>query len=221
MGKMPMIAVGVVVLAVVAIVGYLLIDKPQTQAPNSVNSVNNTSNGNSAATSLRNLMAMGQNQQCTFTDVDTGSNGTVYVSNSKMRGDFVSISDSTTVNGHMIVDGDNMYIWTDGEAQGFKASMSASEEVASQIEDNMGGSANSAVDVNAEFDYECSSWSVDNSKFTLPNGVEFQDFSAMMEGVGEMMEENSSSEEGSSDQCGICDSVPAESQAQCRAALGC
>lgn len=216
MSKAVLAVVIAVMIAVAGIAGYLTLNRSNTTSPNATRNTSEESSQHDEAHSLRELLGLGTNLECTFSDQETGSNGTVYVGGeSQMRGDFTSVADTQTVNGHIMVDGDNMYLWTDGETQGFKASLSASQELAEQ------SIGIGAFDVNKDVDYECHNWAPDNSKFTLPSNVEFQDFSAMMESMGEMMEQSGDGKTGDINQCAICDSLPAEAQAQCKQALDC
>ncbi len=204
----------VVVVAAIAVIGFVLTQaKPASNnmASDKVENALEGSNGDGKS-SLRELMALANNQRCTFSDTETGSSGEIFVSGGKVRGDFEVTAEGQTISSHMISDTENLYMWTDGLDTGLKMSIIE----AGEPEDNMSGETQS-VDLNQKVDYECTGWNVDNSKFDLPD-IEFNDFSAMF---NMNMEESTESGSGDTNTCGICDSLPEESQAQCRSALGC
>ncbi len=127
--------------------------------------------------SLRSLLALGKNTMCTFTSTegDTTSSGTVYiVADGSMRGDFTSKTSAGTQTSSMIVKDDTSYVWSGTQGMKMKATASASAQAKTQTQQS--------VDLDAQADYDCSDWSVDQSKFTLPVGVNFLDIEAMMKG---------------------------------------
>ena len=171
-----MVLVGVVIVAAAA---FFLMkgdgDDSATNTENNTTQVNvNDSNGqvqpssSTKSASMKDLMA-GESQTCTYSDA--GYTGTVYVANNKMRMDYTGTSNGVTVTSHSIIDGNVYYSWIDGQPNGFK--FDVSKTGAGQAGPNQN------VDINRTFDYNCSAWSVDNSKFTLPAGVQFTDFAAV------------------------------------------
>jgi hypothetical protein len=185
---------------------------------------------------MKELFASGAAQKCTFEQKvgDMESTGVVYIGNGKMRGDFESKSPAGVVQSHMIIRDNANYVWSDeGGGQGMKMAMTDGEV---QAQENT-NQQNQAVDWNQALGYECTSWGASESVFTLPQGVEFTDLSAMMKqmpkaGAGKMMgaqeEMMGNAEAGGSAggykamQCAACDSAPdADSKAQCKAAIGC
>ena len=132
----------------------------------------NTSNGK---TSLRDLMALGKSQKCTFQVEQDGvaSSGAVYVNGNKIRGDFETTVANKKESGHMISDDSFIYIWTEGAKQGIK--MEAAK-------DNSGINSdvptNEVLDMDADYEYNCSAWTAQTSMFTAPAGVTFTDLSS-------------------------------------------
>jgi hypothetical protein len=103
----------------------------------------------------------------------------------KMRGDFDATVDGKPAKTHMIVDGKSSYIWSDGEKMGFMATFESTDsdlEAPQQSFETSGG-----MDTSAMADYKCSLWITDASKFSLPEGIDFQSFESLMnaEGLGE------------------------------------
>lgn len=121
---------------------------------------------------LAELLALGTSQTCTFTQAD--GEGTVYVANGKMRGDFTSLTDGKTMVSHMISDGATAYTWVDGMPTGFKIAMNAAQAAGQQP---------GTVDVNQKFAYTCSPWNADTNAFTPPAGMQFNDLAALTGGL--------------------------------------
>lgn len=118
--------------------------------------------------SMKELVARGGDYMCTFTQTTdvADSSGTVYISGERLRGDFKShekVSD-TDVESHMIRDGGFAYVWSSAMPTGFKM----------VVDDSASTDSNSTgFDYNQQLDYSCNSWTVDESQFSLPAGVEF------------------------------------------------
>lgn len=180
MNNKVMWVVGIIIIAAIAL--YLIMAKSKTGNEAAVNTAGNSAvkTGQNAATpatkasSLKDLLALGTSQKCTYSD--NGSQGTFYVSGGKSRGDFTSTVAGKSTGGHMIADGKTSYVWMDGEKQGFKMSLDAS----AQQQANAPASQSQGVDVNKQMDYSCQAWSADNSMFTMPSGIEFVDLAEMM-----------------------------------------
>lgn len=123
------------------------------------------------------VVARGENLMCTF-EYNDGTNitsGTIYIADSakRIRGDFnIEKSAAGSMQATLIrVDGYN-HIWSSSLTQGVKVKVAAEEE--SRLFSGKDG----GLDENTEFD--CKSWTLDSSKFTLPAGVNFMDASAQM-----------------------------------------
>jgi hypothetical protein len=187
MNKKVMWAIGAIIVA--ALVIYLIVmAKGKSGNGNNTDSanVNSSQSANSSGSagananvqannesSLKQLLAAGVSQKCTFSD--NGSQGTFYVSSGKSRGDFSSTVAGKATTTHMISDGKTSYVWVDGQPQGFKMSFDA----ASQQQANASASAPKGVDVNKTLDYHCEAWSADSSMFSMPANIQFMDLSTM------------------------------------------
>ena len=129
--------------------------------------------------SFRSLLALGKNTMCSFTSVNEGvtSSGTVYIAASgSMRGDFTSQMSSGTQTSSMILKDDYSYVWSGSQGAKMNVASSASGSASA------GAQAEQSVDLDSQVDYDCQAWSVDQSKFSLPSGVNFLDIEAMMRG---------------------------------------
>lgn len=202
--KMIVGIVGVIIL--IGGIAYFAMGKGGTE------SADTSSAQQATPSSMKELMASGVSQRCTFNDAPAGSatQGTVYIGGGKVRTDFTSQSSSGSVSGHMIADGTTIYTWMDNMSTGFKMSMSATQSSSS-------GSSQQGIDVNKKVDYNCSPWSVDASLFVVPTSITFSDMSAMMQGSAGA----GASAGGNAAQCQACASLSGSAQAQCKAALGC
>lgn len=173
---------GAIVLGV-GIAGYMLM-QPGMEFEVQENSVNTAREaGAGMATgkmSMKNLVAAGVSQKCTFNESNdiSQSSGTVYIANGKMRGDFDSMAQGIAVKSHMIVDGEYSYVWTPDTNQGFKMSITAGESTGASGSSVTQGQQ--TVDYNQELAYSCEPWTADSSRFSLPSGVVFMDMSTMM-----------------------------------------
>src|SRR3989344_2307837 len=132
----------------------------------------NASVGNTFAS----ILALGQDVVCTFNRDDgagDSSSGTFYITagGSQMRGDFSSTQNGTPTDGHLLRTQGYSYMWSDSAPQGIKTQVVNETELTA--EGQSGG-----IDKHTEF--ACQAWSVDNSTFTLPEGVVFTDMSAQI-----------------------------------------
>ncbi len=202
--------IGVVVgIIIVIIIGYLLMNKGANNTGGISNSGSETTGGGQGQKSFKTLLAQGGSQKCSVSYATGGvsSQGTVYVSSGKMRGDFSTAVNGQTNVAHMLIEDSNTYTWMEGMNMGYKMKVDTSAAAGTN------GSQNQ-VDLNQQVDYQCSSWSADPSLFNLPSGINFTDTAALQAGA-------SASSSGSSYQCSACDQLSGDAKAQCRAALNC
>lgn len=218
MNKNIIIAAIIVLLVIVGAGAYLMFKNSST-SPQMDNSdkMMNEEGAMEGKNSLKALLTSGQSQMCTFKDLvdDADYNGTVYVAGGKMRGDFTSTTNGQTYMTHMIIKDNTMHSWTDGQATGFTMAFDVNAAMNSQ-EDTK--DAPKTVDIDKMIDYECSGWSVDESKFTPPASVKFQSMGEMMGPTGAMMDDKSGS---SNSQCAACNALTGDEKTQCLSVLNC
>ncbi len=209
--KILLAAGGIIILA---IAGFLMFGNKDNVGKLENNEQNSQGTENQKS-SLKNLMARSGSHMCTFNEATANStnSGTVYISGGKMRGDFTSIAEGKTMQSHMISMNQESYVWTDDMKQGFK--MSLDQAAPTQ------GKQDQSVDINAELNYKCESWSEDGSKFNLPQGVTFTSMQEMMNGGMMNSGIQGGTGGGNAAQCGTCDQAPEPQRTQCRTALGC
>ncbi len=181
---------------------------PTTISVSPTSAVQETSQENQK--SLRDLLTAGVPQKCTFSDVSSEVNmqGTSYIANGKVRGDFSTTADGKTTNGHTIFDGKVSYVWMDGTSTGFKMEINPTEGSTSNSSTQQG------LDLNKTLDYNCDVWVPDQTLFTPPTNVTFTSFSVPTSTV-------EGSTTGNKSLCSSCDSLTGEQKTQCLTALKC
>lgn len=127
--------------------------------------------------SVKDLLTGTGSQRCTFSDAETGTSSTVYVSNGKVRTDVASTTEGQATMMHAIMADKMMYTWVEGQATGMKLEFDPEEvNEAPEVE----GESQSTVDLNEKVEYDCDRWSPDSSLFAPPTNIEFSDFSNFM-----------------------------------------
>jgi hypothetical protein len=130
---------------------------------------------------MNDLLGRGQNIECQITTINNSvaSEGTFFVADQKIRGDFITESpdlEGVSVSSIIIVD-ETLYVWTelDGESYGVKTVLQESGTESTK--------ANEPVSLDEEVKYSCQAWAdVDQSVFIPPTNVLFQDLSEMLQG---------------------------------------
>lgn len=166
--------------------------------------------------SLKGLLASGRPQRCTFsrTDETSSVDGVAYIAGGKVRGDFTITTSGKAISSHMVLEGQTMHSWTDDPPMGFKMMVSGDAPAAQ--------GQRAPVDADQLLDYRCEGWSVDQSKFGLPSGIQFKNFGAVTAPpAGAGSASASGAVNAKAMQCAACDQVPEAARAQCRAALQC
>jgi len=193
---------------------YLVNSTPNDDQQGVVEEEAMTNEDFSDANSLRALIALGRDLTCDFVhdDPETGrSEGTVFLSGERMRGDFRITANGTEMESHVIRNGSTGYTWgtTPMGTVAIMFDISQEDDIASSNEGE-------SVDLDQNLEFECSAWSVDESKFAPPSDLDFQNVSAQMQMTGEV----DASANGA--QCAACEQIPdASSKGQCKVALGC
>ena len=124
---------------------------------------------------LKDLLAKGKNQKCSWTFQDNSQTitGIIYVSGNKFKQEMAVVDPSTKKATVMdtISDGANMYIWnSETNSKGIK--MKITEDKAP---------ATGSVDWNKQYQYQCSTWTVSEGELTVPTKVQFSDVSQLQE----------------------------------------
>jgi hypothetical protein len=228
--KKTTIIIVVVILLIVLVGGaFFLLGKSHTNPVKSVQT--QMTKMSTEHKSLADFFSMTGSQKCTFSDKSNNSSGTLYIGDSKMRGDLQTADNGKTATTHMINDGSYVYIWTDGQKDGYKMSTATIKKEAAQVsmspESNAPSEAQPSsgpVNMNQKADYSCGPWSVDSSMFAVPQNVTFTDYSSMMQGItpGAAMKSQGMTDQQKQSMCAQCNKVPAGAMRnQCLSQLKC
>ncbi len=186
MSKQLNLILAAIGLIIIVAAGIFVLSKKSTKAPQqAATTIQASPQESQNRGSLKSLLAKGKDLSCAFTSNQGKTKGMVFISGKKMVGDFTTTeSDNKQVESHMIQDDQYSYFWSSAAVQGTKIKISTIEQVtpsptASSQTQNQG------VDINQDVDYQCSDWTVDNSKFVPPSNVTFMDVSALMQQSGQ------------------------------------
>lgn len=130
---------------------------------------------------MKELFGRGKDLECQITTVDNSvaSEGTFFVADQKIRGDFITTSpdlEGDALSSIIIIE-DTMYVWTEieGESYGVKSQMQTTEDTDVQTQE--------PVSLDERVKYACQKWErVDQSIFIPPSDVMFNDMSALLQG---------------------------------------
>lgn len=220
------VAIGVGVIIVIALLaGFFMRNKSASQVKDSMVSPtpqNEAAQPQGMQNTLKGLLGMGQSQTCTYEVGEGLGTSTVHVASGKMRSDTTVKTGQTEVISHTIMDGQTTYSWMDGQKMGYKMDFAAMQGNTMKGDVNNSGQAN--IDPNKQFNFKCSSWSVDNSRFTLPAGVEFNDMTKMMQDMhtGTTTQPNTTPNSGqpsAGSMEAMCANLQEPAKTQCMAAM--
>lgn len=228
MKQLPLI-IGVIIAILLAGAGgyYYVTQRAATSEGRTIaEKTGTTEQGISGMMSLKDIMALGKSQKCTFeySDPETGkTTGTSYISGENVRTDFtITDEENNTTEGGMILVDSTIYTWTNTESKGVKMAISQSMEATINEEIRDTEWSNEYMSPDEKLDYNCTAWNEDPSVFAPPANIEFMDLSEQMKVFEDLQksmdEEGSTSPEAS---CAVCDSMPAEAAAACRSSLNC
>jgi hypothetical protein len=169
--------------------------------------------------SLFDIVKLGKNVKCTFSAEDESgkTSGTTYVSGGKARSDFsITNPDGEKLDSYTISDADWIYLWGSQSEQGTKMKVS---ELPKNEDTGKVTDPKAYEGFNNAFDYKCSPWIPDGSKFNVPTNIVFTDFTDMMKNI---QAETDKLKEGLKGMCGTCDMAgDATKIAECKTNLGC
>lgn len=249
-GKVNVGVIGVVAVGVLLAVGavFLMRGSGEEKAAVSETSGRETSSevmpSAGEEMSLRTLLGMGKSQQCVFKSEGDGvkSEGTFYISGGKSRAmisNTVFGKETERMTSNMIFDtaSNTMYLWDEATKEGMRMTMNLDQvskngEVEGDSDSSDPGDFARELDQN--YSYDCDSWKVNESFFTVPPDVSFAAMPEMMNGGSAPatlpgMNQSEESAPGLSAvsedtvkamSCAACEQV-GDQQEECRKALGC
>lgn len=181
MNKNIIIALGVALVVIGGGAAFVLTNKKDESSNSSQSAANTTTKPSvqESNTTISELLKLGEDRRCTFTGSDAGTefNGTGYFSNNRMQSDFTTKTATETRSGSMIVTKDTQYFWDAASKKGVKTAVQASSQPTQQT------SSQSGIDQNKNYTFKCEKWSVDESKFTPPADVQFQDLTQLLQNI--------------------------------------
>lgn len=126
---------------------------------------------------LESALTGGDAVKCTYEEAD--NSGTAYIaSENKFRVDYTSAEGS----GHMVLNGETMYVWADGESQGFKITnpKDSTDDIAEEYNEY---SPETLKENYNEDNLNCEKFSFDDSLVELPANVQFQSFEELLQNI--------------------------------------
>jgi len=220
--------IGLSVVAVMALLGLILMNMPKDDIGNDDTAVNGEQESTSSqeegisieGRTLKDLMSgdLGENVRCEFSHVVSNDNrldGVTYISGKKVRVDYkLAVPEQGQKDLHMISDGEYGYVWGDsflGDVmQGSKFKLDDTDTADSTEADETAPSGD-------YLDYEtpvtkCEAWNPDMELFEIPGDITFMTAEEL---------QNSVTQGIGTQNCAMCDSLPAEQKASCRRGLNC
>jgi hypothetical protein len=174
--------------------------------------------------SLKDLIARGKDLKCTYSVSGIPGqgqmSGTTYISGEKSFNQSKISGTDLNMETNILIDGEYMYTWSNMTDKGTKMNMEKIKEMELESE-NDGDYEEFTQNYDEEYDYKCTSWKKDNSKFQAPANIEFMDLTTMMTGMTGSLDSGATND-GLGDMCAMCDIVPnEEDKKECLANLGC
>lgn len=183
-------------LAAVVVVGggaYFFINNSGSNNNEQAAPANGTTVQSTASkTSLKELLARGDNLECTFDytdEIGNNTTGTIYVASKKVRADMVfTEKDKQPKEYGMIRDETYLFTWDKTTNEGFKVKTTSLEASDSGRAKEL--QKQQTLDEDRQYEFDCSDWSPDVSFFSPPGNVKFTDFSAQLEKVQQVQQDS-------------------------------
>ncbi len=201
----------------------------QGTEPTSTTGTNDTDGGSeSLVGSITDLLQRGIPMHCTVTYTEEDSTGTVntYVANNKFYTEIAAVlNDGTEQTYYALSDGEWSYMWSPEQGQGIKMQFDATQfEEGFDLPDTPGLETEvDQPDYSQDYNYNCTPWIPDNSKFTPPTDITFMDMDSLLNAIPGMAGEGTEGTEGlPGDACAVCSMIEdATAKASCMESLGC
>ncbi len=161
--------------------------------------------------SIFDIVKLGKDITCTYTDTATKLAGTIYVSGQKVRSDFTTTVQGRSLEAHTYMDGEWAYMWSPILTQGTKMNVTdlKSTATATDAETKMAKDK-----LNQNFVYHCQPWTVDQTMFDLPKDITFTDATGSIKALQQT--------DKTKGMCSACDYIQeAAKKAECLKALNC
>lgn len=167
--------ISLIIVAVVAIGGYMLITKKHVDT--TVASDTATVAGENQAPSGKKIpfadfVKKGGSYECSVEQHvgNIDSNGHVFIDGQRVRGEFTSNVSGKTIDSSLIIKDSMAYTWSSMMPVGMKMAVNTTTG-------DHDANASGSYDFNAMNigDYNCKEWKVDEATFALPAGINFHD----------------------------------------------
>lgn len=144
--------------------------------------------------SLRDLIAKNIPQKCTWTSTQEGleSNGTMVISGNKFKQEINLKEDNDSFKMYSISDGTYIYTWQEKDGKinsdmAFKMKLDTFESPDKDVASSDAPPSVGSVDMDQEYQYNCTPTMVSDSDFQPPKEVEFTDYSQFLEDIQSKM----------------------------------
>jgi hypothetical protein len=139
-----------------------------------------------AKTALKDLLAGGKVEKCTWSAVENGNgvSGTLYVSGKEFRQETVTTDAKTQAKSqnYSLSDGTTIYTWGGMMGgRGIKISMASLENMVTGTPSGSPSQVNSVL--NQQYQYQCEPWTADDSQFVPPTNITFSDMSQLIKNM--------------------------------------
>ncbi len=173
-------ALSILIVVAVAVAGYFIYNSNNTQSGEeshvaghheSVESENHAEESGKKM-AFAQFIKQGGSYECTVNQYveNIESKGHVFIDGGRIRSEYSVDYQGTSMEGSVIIKDGFAYTWSSMMPMGIKVPVK-NDEV------NVDAGAKGTYNWNADQigDYECNAWKVDESKFTLPAGINFQE----------------------------------------------
>jgi hypothetical protein len=188
-----LIIVIVLILIAAGFFGYSKFANNSNTNPSVTITKDQNSTENSFTSTIKELLGKGLTQKCTITYPQDKGTGIMYFSGNKFSGEYTIETDGEKLTGHTLSDGIFVYVWSDASPKmGIKMKLDDVMKTSPTEIEQTG-------DLSEEVDFKCSSWTLDQAKFTPPAEIEFKDMSNLLpkteQGVTPVNEEKKAGED--------------------------
>ncbi|MES2087533.1 MAG: hypothetical protein V4467_00920 [Patescibacteria group bacterium] len=171
------IIIGIVVVAILAILGiWYFSSSTMPSVPAETSSTNTQTNVTPVknTTTFRSIFAQSGNHQCSYEQVNPTSRSTsvVYIADGKMRGEFRTITATTSTANLMIYSGGLLYSWKEGAVTGKKLSITSVAELPEVIPSDLTSGAVYGTNPD-NVSWDCHDWLMDAKLLTVPANIKF------------------------------------------------
>jgi hypothetical protein len=206
MKKNTGLVIGIVAILLLGFGGFVLLNKGNNNQTAAVTGSVSPTTATSQKQSLRSLLSFSGSQKCQYQDPESKSVGVIYLSDGKMRTDQTISTEEATISSHTLVDGQYMYIWTEGSTTGYKSSLTTTVTPPPSGQDS-----SQNIDLDQQVEFNCQPWTKDGALFSLPSNISFTDISSLLK----------TPTGGQKSPCDACALLTGDTAAQCKKALNC